>query len=207
MAEPDVGAIYQALLRGEPTASRNLVNAFSGQLYAILKHRYSVLSPEAVQDAVHDALLALITRPERFNPARGSLINYLVHIGTNKLNDQLRTFRRRARELAVGGSVELAEVEANAYGGAGTEEWAAPAGADLRSPEVEALLLEILPDPRDRCIWEFICEGRTAVSDFAQMLEIAHLPPEDQRRQVKRHRDRVQKRVLRRQEEFRRLLS
>lgn len=207
MAERDLGAIHEALLAGDRTASRDLVNTCTSQLYAILKHRYSVFSQETVQDAVNDALIALIVHPERYSPSRGSLINYLVHIGANKLKDQLRSYRRRANELAVGGTVELAEAEANAHGGDGTGEWDAPAGADLLSPDVEALLVEILPEPQDRRIWELICDGRTAVADFAEVIGIDDLPPEEQRREVKRHRDRVQKRVFRRREEFRRLLS
>lgn len=207
MAERDDPALQRALLSGDPTTTRDLYNQFSGPLYVLLKHRYTALPQEAVKDAVHDALLALILHPERFDSKQGTLLNYLVRIGANKLSDQVRAYRRRSREVAMGGAVELEELEANAFseGKGGRQDLLAE--VPFLPPEVEALLETILPEPRDRRIWELICEGRTAVAEFAVVLEITHLSDEEQRREVKRHRDRVQKRVRRREEAFRRLLS
>ena len=71
---------------------------------------------------------------------------------------------------------------------------------------MEALLSEILSDPRDRRVWELVCDGRTPVEEFAAALGLQHLPPGDIRAEVKRQRDRVVKRVQRRREEFRRYL-
>ena len=207
MLEREFASIHADMLAGEPTADRALVNACVKPLYAILKRSYSLLPPEVVRDAAHDALIALIRQPEQYDSERGTLLNYLVRIGKNKLADQVRACRRRSGETAVGGVVELAAAEENAYSGEGSTAWELPAGTDLASPEVEALLRTILPDPRDRLVWELICDGRTAVAELAVVLGISHLSVEEQRRQVKQHRDRVQKRVQRRQEEFRRLLS
>jgi RNA polymerase sigma-70 factor, ECF subfamily len=161
---------------------------------------------EIVMDAAHDALLALIEHPQRYDPALGSLMNYLAHIGNHKVNDQLRSLqRRRDREDAVGGIVELARVEENNYReGSNTPDHLGES-ATLAS-DIERLLYEILPDSRDRQIWELICQGRTAVVDYATVLQITHLLPCQQRIEVKRHRDRVQKRVRRQQDRFRRLL-
>jgi RNA polymerase sigma-70 factor (ECF subfamily) len=157
-----------------------------------------------IDDAVTDALLALIKTPERYDPRQSSLLNYLARIGHNKLVDALREWARHRNLHFVGGTVELAQIEENNYreGPAQTDHSA----EDTLPPEVEQLLYTILPDPTDRCVWDLICQGRTAVADFAEVLSITHLPAEQQRAEVKRHRDRVQKRVRRRQDAFRRLL-
>jgi len=102
-------------------------------------------------------------------------------------------------ELPVGGIVELAQWEQK-YPHVRP---AADPEPDLLPPEVEALLVEILPDPKDGQLWELVCQGRTAVDDIAAVLELQHLPPARRKVEVKRHRDRVVKKVQRRREEFR----
>jgi RNA polymerase sigma-70 factor, ECF subfamily len=197
-AQEQLTSIHQRLLAEEPTAPQELVNTCVARLYAILKRHFAFVPREEVQDAVHDALLALIVRPELYEPARGSLVN----IGRNKLVDQVRKFKRRGAEIAMDGTVELAELEAkylHEHGYAGIEPEPMPA-------EVEALLSEILPESRDRQVWDLVCEGRTPVEAFAAVLGLGHLPPEEMKTAVKRHRDRVIKKVQRRREEFRRYL-
>lgn len=202
--EDDLHLIHHALLSGDPTAPRRLDTACTRPLRRILKRRYAVLPEEALTDAVTDTLLAFILHPERYDPRRGTILNYLVQVGSHKILDQLRRLRRR-REVYVGGTVELSLVEVKHYPEeiARLEPFSDP---DALPAEMETLLNEILPDPRDRRVWDLLCQGRTAPSDYAEVLGITHLPPEMQRTAVKRHRDRVYQRVRRRRAEFRRLL-
>jgi hypothetical protein len=102
----------------------------------------------------------------------------------------------------VGGDVELARVEAKHV----DERDLCGMEPELLSPEVEALLSEALPDLRDRRVWDLVCDGRTPVEEFAAVLGLQHLPPSEMKVEVKRHRDRVVKKVQRRREEFRRYL-
>ena len=106
-------------------------------------------------------------------------------------------------EIPVGGTVELAQLEEKYL----YKHPAADPEPDLLPPEVEALLVEILPDPKDRQLWELVRQGRTAVDDFAAVLELQHLPPAQRKVEVKRHRDRVVKKVQRRRAEFRAYLA
>jgi hypothetical protein len=200
--EEDLASLHRRLLDEQPTAPQALVNACSGRLFAILKRRFALVPREEVQDAVHDALLALIARPSLYDPARGSLMNLLVHIGCKKLIDQLRKIERRSAEIAAGGTVELAELEAKHL----HEHGCAGMGPEPVPPEVEALLAEILPEARDRAIWELVLQGRTPVEEFVAVLGLGHLPSEEMKAEVKRQRDRVIKKVQRRREEFRRYL-
>jgi RNA polymerase sigma-70 factor, ECF subfamily len=202
VSDSELKQIHQDLLAGDPEAPRRLVSACQGRLHSILKRKYAYLPREAVEDAVNDALLALIGRPERYDPGRGSLMNLLVHVGANKLKDHLRALVRREWEIAAGGPVELERLEANnAQEDAGKE--ADPEGL---SPEVEELLQQLLPEPEDRRVWDLVCAGRTSVEEFSAALEIVHLPCEERKREVKRHRDRVIKKVQRRREDFRKYL-
>lgn len=203
MAGADLDSIYGALLSGEPTAPRDLVNACVGPLFGIIRHRFPVLPAEAQQDAVHDALLALIADPTRYRPEKGSVLNYLAQVAAHKALDQLRALRRRQPESAVGGAVELDRASANNPSRTDVE---FEVQSRMVDAEVEALVREILPDDRDRRVWEMGLDGRTPTQEYAAALDLVHLPPEEQAREVKRHRDRIWKRIQRRRDEFRRLL-
>jgi RNA polymerase sigma-70 factor (ECF subfamily) len=199
VAESESLFVYRALVAGEPTAPRRFIEMYNGRLYALLRRRYSFLPGEVVRDAAHDALLAVIAHPERYAPEYGSLMNYMVHIGSRRLQDYLRTLRRRLDH-----EVQVEDVEL--LSGLTNQETGADGDPEVLPPEVEALIQEILPDPTDRRVWNLICQGRTARADYAEALAVTHLPLSEQELLIKRHRDRVQKRMRRRQDEFRRLL-
>jgi FixJ family two-component response regulator len=92
--------------------------------------------------------------------------------------------------------------EAKYYQDSQPNEQAASADEHALSPEMERLVDEILPDPRDRKLLALIVEGRTEVDSYATALGISHLPEEERRVHVKRHRDRVLKRLQRRRAAF-----
>lgn len=198
--EQDLLTIHQRLLDGSPTAPRELVDTFAERLYRILKRSFSLLPDELVQDGAHDALLALIRNPGMYRKGRGTLANLLVEIGKKKLIDEVRRITRREKRVTtVGGDVELEQEEAK-------HPLERMEGGEPLPREVEMLLREILPDERDRAVWELVCDGRTPVEEFAAVLGLAHLPYLQMKVEVKRHRDRVVKKVTRRREDFRRYL-
>lgn len=189
----------------QPTASRQLLYAYQKPMQAILRQQFPVFDAEIVGDAVSDALLALIQKPERYDAEQGTVLNYLLHIGKHKLLDSLRAYQRKNSVDYVGGNVELALVEEKQYR---EGNFAEPMDREDSLPsEVEQLLQAILPDPRDRKIWELICQGRTSVADYATLLGITHLAISEQKAEVKRQRDRVQKKVRRKQDAFRSYLN
>lgn len=204
MATDELLAFLPGLRSGRPDPVRRFFNAAVPSLRALLRRRFPILPVEMIQDAVTDTLLLFRDQHERFQPERGSLLNFLVHIGGHLLLDELRRQKRR-KEISVGGNVELELLEAKNYREEAYLEdtWQ---DADSLPPDVESLLLEVLPDPIDRKILDLSGSGRHSVADYAAVLGIDHLPPEEQKVRVKRERDRVLKKVQRRREEFRRRL-
>ncbi len=203
--EPELLVLLRALRDGDPDAPDRLISRCAPGLHAFLRSRFAFLPAETRADAANDALLALISNPERYQPERGgSVSTYLAAIARHKALDALRTLQRQ-REIFVGGTVELALVEAKNYR-AHDETPLDPSDPDVLPPEAEALLNEILPDPRDRRLWECLSQGRTEVADVAPLLGLAALSPEQRQAEWKRHRDRVMKRVQRRRQEFRHIL-
>jgi RNA polymerase sigma-70 factor, ECF subfamily len=194
--------LHYRLLRGDPDSTEKIVALALSPVVRILAHRHAGVLRDAISDAACDALLTYFRQPERFDPAKGRLLSYLVAIGDFRVRDWLRSqMRRDSREVSVGGSVELALCETNYSRGAYAE--LAPFDNEGRlGPEMELLVHDALPDARDRDVLSLIIEGRTEVDVFAAVLGISELPHEERRAQVKRHRDRVLKRLQRRRAAF-----
>lgn len=206
MSQEELDALWRALCAGSPTAPRRLINACLPRLIPILRRRFSVLPSECIHDAAHDALIELIRSPGGYRPQKGSLLNYLVHIGNNRLIDLYRQIKRQ-RERYVGGAVELALVEAYQFREADYRE---PDlyNSDTLPPDLQALLNDLLPDSQDRAAIELVLqEGRATVAQFAVIWGFDHLPPEEQTTLVKQNRDRIMKKIRRKQREFRELLN
>ncbi len=198
---PDQEAAYRALLAGERSSPARFVDAFVSPLYSLLRKRHLAIPSEIVRDAANDALIAIIRHPEGYRPGCGTLLNYLVHIAEHKLVDELRRAQRR-RETPVGGAVELEFWESK-----NDPEQPQAEDPDQIPAPLQSLVDEALPDPKDRAIARLIAQGRTDSVEFAEALEIALLPAETRRAEIKRHRDRVLKRLQRRRELFRRYLD
>lgn len=197
--------LHDRICMGDPVAPDQLVSECLVPLQAALQRKWLPLPSEEVVEAVLDAILAYLQRPDAFDPQRMSLAAYLKMIAQRRLTDALRRQSRlNIREISVGGVVEL-----DRYGSkrtTGTESLMPDDadGADTLPSELEELLQELLPDPRDRRLLHLICQGRQETSAYAAILGISSLPESDQRRVVKQHRDRILKRLKRRREEFRR---
>lgn len=206
MASADLLSIHRALLNGEPTAPDRLVRTCLARVYRILRRRHPAVPHETIRDAAVDAALALILKPESYDAARGDLLSYLVEIGDHKVIDWLRAiYRRRERELSIGGATELERLEEKGEVVRDSTPIIPYADRDKLQPDLEAFVESILPDPADRAVLEMVCLDRADSSAVAEALGIAHLPPQEQKAEVKRRRDRIMKRLTRQRERLRRL--
>jgi DNA-directed RNA polymerase specialized sigma24 family protein len=199
-------ALHFELLAGNPVATEKIVTAALDSIIRILRRRHflSRIPSDAITDAATDAMLTYFGQPGRYDPSRGELITYLVTIADFRVKDWLRSQSRRdGREISVGGTVELALYE-TIYPPEQREFEEGPGinNPDRFSPELDRLVLEILPDARDRCVLSLIVAGRTEVEMYASALGISELPPAERRAAVKRNRDRVLKRLQRRRHSF-----
>jgi len=198
--------LHNQLLSGDPAALERLVAECGAALERTLHRRHIALPRDMVRDAANDAFLAVVAKPAAFDPQKGSLLNFLVHIADHKLADRLRARSRMlVRETPVGGAAELERLES---AGSAVLFYASQTPArelDDLPPEISTWLSDTLPDPRDRKLLSMICDGRQSVEDFAAILGIEHLALPEQRAAVKRHRDRILRRLRYRREELRSL--
>jgi RNA polymerase sigma-70 factor (ECF subfamily) len=177
-------------------------------LVRILRRRNLAVPRDILIDGASDALLALIQHPERFDPQRSGLLTFLTTVAERRMIDHLRAASRWSSRELHGGTAQ--DVHEWARDNVCADERAAymeePAG-ESPADALDALIDQILPDPVDREILRLICEGRQSVEEFASLLGVDGLPILEQRRAIKRSRDRVLNRLRRRREAFRRAWS
>lgn len=208
-ADPDGYALYQRLLAGDINASANIALAYYDGLCAWLASSSPRLDPDYYQMAVGDALTDLFQRPETFDPAKASLVVFLRVASKNRLHNVLRSERRHSGRRAPIDAVEDVALAVKYGQGRMNED---PAEIIERRDREEELLAQMPPQPSVTDLPDAVTVGLTdseqevlklhmcherKTAMYAQAMGIADLPPEEQQVQVKRLRDKLDKRLRR----------
>jgi hypothetical protein len=197
-SEAELGWLHERLLGGDPVAPAEL----AGRLVPLLRARLAgwaatVDDPHLVPSSIGLVIARYLTDPERFDPERGGLAGYLaMEVRGDVLNALDSRRRRRRHESPVADPVEL-----EPHGRDSTVEEEAldaidPIGVPPAAVQAARQALGEL-DPVDRWMLEMMVEGVRPTSAYAAVLGISHLPVDMQRKAVKQHKDRLQKRLER----------
>ncbi|MBI4497318.1 MAG: hypothetical protein HY689_05410 [Chloroflexi bacterium] len=195
--------IHQRLRACDPVAPEDLAEAYLERLIRRLRARLrGPWDDMALYDAATDALMDYIEGPSHYDPTRGSLLAYLTMSAWRDLqNAWAREDRRSGRTLPLddvaqrGGDRNTLIEEATDPAEVVAREWAAR--------EWEQRLLQAFPDPLDRQLLQLIFEGERRTAAYSAVLGLERLDVAQQRRIVKRHKDRIKKRLQRWGEQFR----
>jgi RNA polymerase sigma-70 factor (ECF subfamily) len=184
--------IHKRLLTEDVTAPVELVDVLLGPLLDRLTRKYSKLhDPYLLPDAVTDALMSYIKCPAQFDPGKRSLIGFLFMAAEGDLRNALaKDKRRRHKEIPL----EDVELEV-AAGNSEIEE--GNSDTESEREKLRQALPRIFGDPKDLAMVELMLSGERTTEAFVNVLELRHLPMDQQRREVKRHKDRLKKRLER----------
>jgi plasmid stabilization system protein ParE len=194
---PEQGrALHARLLAGDPVAPADLAEAYLESLAAWLERQNPrVTDPHLCTVAAGEAIIALIKAPRSYDPARRSLEGYLRMSAQGDLRNLLRTERRHSLRRASLDAVELSPV-------AGKDLWDVE-GDPARIVDQEAELTAIPPPklpgltPQEERVLALLRQGERRTIAYARVLDIEYLPVPEQRQEVKRVKDRLQKRLTR----------
>lgn len=185
MGFPQTGvelALHSRVLAEDPVASADAFQLMVEPLAAILQRNLGCTPDEAYDSAV-DALFAYLSSPAEFDPGRARLCTFLADIARKRAIDRLRARgSRQKREEDFGGVVELRPSAPN-------EQMETRAEVAKLWSKVE----EALPADADRQALRLILDGERSTEALAEALGLPSMAPADQRREVKRHRDRLLK--------------
>ncbi|MFY9822778.1 MAG: hypothetical protein WAM82_15455 [Thermoanaerobaculia bacterium] len=182
--------VHERLLAEHPTAPAELAEIAVGPLTRALERKYPRLKdPTLVADAVTDSLIDYFKNPGKFDSSKRGLYGYLLMAAEGDLKNALAKRNRRQAEVA-----EDIEVEVAAAGGKVMVE-ARDVVAELYTERVRQEINELFHDPKDREMVELIFEGERATEAFVAVLGIETWTTAEQRSEVKRHKDRLKKRL------------
>lgn len=188
--------VHQRLLQGDPTAPSEVILAYLEPLTQRLRQRFPDVKDEAIiQDAVTDALFQYVKSPGQFDPGKSSLSSYLTMAARGDLLNALARERRRA-----GRQVPLEAVAEGALPGNTLREDEQPEAStdeQMAASKLMHCVLQQVPDLRDREILELMLAGERKTTRYAGVLQIEDRSEPEQRTIVKRHKDRLKKRLHR----------
>jgi RNA polymerase sigma-70 factor (ECF subfamily) len=185
--------LHQRLLERDPVASADFAVAFLRPLIAWLQTTNAGVDPMACEEAAGAAIVGFLIHPTKYDPQRLGVEAFLRMAAQRDLQNLLRKERRHQRKRRDWNVVEQTSED----------------GKYLRRDDDPSLPLQIdearqrqaLPDALwqqltdvERCFWEQMQQGEWRHSVFAAILGVTHLPADEQRRLVKRVKDRLKKR-------------
>lgn len=194
--------LHQRLLAADPVAPSDLAVAYLGYLGRYLRERNPAMDDEFCQTAAEDAIMALSKRPQSYDPARATLIAYLRLSAQGDLRNLLARERRHRSRQANLEAVELSGVVGKELGD-DTYDPAVMVEARESVSEVVRQRLAIPAGvlqgltPGEITVLQLMAEGERRTPAYAEALGITHLPLAQQRHEVKRVKDRLQKRLER----------
>ena len=192
--------LHRRLLEGDPVAPSELVESYMRRLVKRVCARAQVPEDDfRAQDAVTDTLLEYAQQPTKYCPAKSSLLTYLAMSAYRDLLNMMATEQRRSnREFS------LEVVEHRSLDGNNLIESAEDTvlvGEGILTPEERVLLWqrvsEQFPVPTDRQLLSLILNGERRTTVYSAVLGIQDSDHDEQRRVVKRHKDRLTKRLVR----------
>jgi RNA polymerase sigma-70 factor (ECF subfamily) len=183
----------------DESAAGELFARYMNWLVDALKARYPSVArydETLVLDAVTDALFDYITRPQAYKPDLKGLKGFFYLAAYRNLLNAWRSVRQTVKlETSLDRFVEL-QAEA---GNSSMEE------IDTAEHVLSAIALgekwkwvqTLLTDEKDLLVAALLTQGVRETSAYAEVLGLTRMPFEEQRRQVKRAKDRVLKRLQR----------
>jgi hypothetical protein len=182
--------IHERLLAEDPTATAELAENVGDIVFDKLSKKYPRRDPDMIRDAAWDAILAYMQRPVAFDPDKRSLIGYLVMSADGDLRNAIAKVRRRREDL-------VADVELAGFRGNKRQVTVARAEeklvARLDVARMRPQLRRLFPDPTDWAAFQLLLHGERSTEAFAEAWGFSNLTVDQQRREVKRGKDRLKK--------------
>jgi RNA polymerase sigma-70 factor (ECF subfamily) len=202
-------SLHEQLLAGDPTAPARVADALFAPLVERLRRAYPRVDLDLVTTAATDAWLSYVRKPGNFDPTKGkTLLGYLKMAAAGDLLnalDRLKRQRKGVQSLDEMQSVAVEEVLWNKLQTVEEDPLTKLEDREARE-QAEAIhgrLDELFPDTTDRQLVELMLANERKTGSYARILGLQHLPKQEQQREVKRHKDRITKRLRRYGQELR----
>ena len=194
--------LYARLLAEDSTATADLAEAYLDPLVRHMARKHPNMDSHLPQTAAEDAIISLIKNPGSYKPEIAALDTYLRMAAEGDLRNLLKREERHGSRAVYLEYVELSP-EAGKYLG---DTKADPAHIVQEREDEETLNAQKVPipptvqaglSPEEAAVLSLMRNGERKTVAYARVLAITHMHADEQRRAVKRVKDRLQKRVQR----------
>ncbi|MEZ4492460.1 MAG: hypothetical protein R3C29_03995 [Dehalococcoidia bacterium] len=193
-ADHEILDLHQGLLDGDPSAPAMVAERFLQDVITYLHRTFRTLHDPSLRDeASIDAILNYIEHPNQFQPAKGRLLPYLRQSARRDLLNKLDSIKRRARRELVREPVELDAFRRNKE-----SEDAQDAASARRAELLEHDAMRVAKDATEEAVLNLMLDGVRETERYAEVLGLQSAALREQRRAVKRVKDRLTKRLERR---------
>ncbi|GIW04413.1 MAG: hypothetical protein KatS3mg059_1033 [Thermomicrobiales bacterium] len=186
--------IHERLLTRDPLAAAELCAAYLERLCNSLRSTYHTVDPDYIHDAVVDAVLSYIERPEQYQPEKRSLFGYLRMSIEGDLRNMLRKHKRRSGEVPLNEDVENSSRERNRL--AGTGESPDDILDSLIAEECRRQVMALAQNEEERLVLQLMMDGERETGVFLDHLGWQG-PRDELSTRLYRMKDRLVKRVRR----------
>jgi DNA-directed RNA polymerase specialized sigma24 family protein len=190
--------LHRRVLAEDPVAFAELCEAALPHLVESLYARFPNRDAHLLESSAIDALMAYHDDPARYDPDRLSLFGYLRMAARGDMLNRIDSHRRREDRLVYVDDEDVTlppDAEDTVEDAVRLDEWLAR-HTTLSRREVLIRLHEAL-DPVDEEIILMMLEGIRATERYAAVMGITHLAVDEQRAEVKRAKDRLNKKLRR----------
>lgn len=185
-------ALHLRLVAGDKTAPDECVVRWLPELVQRLTYRnpsVAARDEQLIAGAALDALFDYTLNPHKYEPERSSLGYYLFNAAQKDLLNALAREKTQSRQASSIHLVEFSLSDRNNMENDMIEKVDAAALMEL--------VMEEITDPLDRRMLALMLQGERATSAYAAALGIQDRPEHYQKATVKRHKDRISKRLER----------
>lgn len=188
--------LHTRLLQQDPVAPSEFAASFLDELVRRLRAKAGPgYEDTLLLDAATDALLDYVQHPSKYNPSKSALFTYLTMAAYRDLLNMIAKEQRRQRR-----EVPLQVVEETMSAGNNTielENQALGGITETKRAELLRMVAKTFPDKRDRELLSLMMDGERKTAAYSNILGIQALSLDEQRKIVKRHKDRITKRLQR----------
>lgn len=189
----DAMRLYRRLLERDPVAPADFAVAFLKPLMAWLRRTNRAVDPVACEEAAGEAIVCFLNDPTKFDPQCLGVEAFLRMAAQRDLQNLLRKERRHQKNRRDWNVVERASPDGKYLGREDDPSLPLQIVEARQQQALPAAQRKQLTDVEQR-FWEQMQQGERRHSVFAVILGNTHLPEDEQRRQVKRVKDRLKKR-------------
>lgn len=192
--------MHKRVLKGDNIASSQLFVKYGDKIIDQLKRIFPKvvhIDEEAIYDGVTDAFVSYIKSPEKYDPERMTLFNYLL---MSAKGDMKNIIEKKASEKKKSGKiVELKEEVRNSR----IDEAVSPVDKLINTENQltwERQLKALFPDETEFKVASLVANGVRENAPYAKVLGINHLGKHEQIVEVKKAKDRVKIKIKRAKE-------